>query len=288
MTAVSRFVGTTILGGVLFLTPIVVLALILNKAYVWPRRGLQPVTTLIPDRFASATDHDGDPDGAGARARLFSGRPSPPDAAGAESRGGLESRRPVEGPRLRVYEAGRSERARSWRNGGASGWCWPNSATPGASACRPTPARTVSSPCSSPIRRTRCRALCFSSPPTASGRPTSPLASAMACLRRCGAGAASLGGGLDGAPPVTGSADVERPALIDAVWPARVARHRPCLPCSGPERGANISPVRFPNCYVFVQFGARRKWARTGFFVRRCSVSREKATCDGSPVRFGR
>ena len=54
MTAVSRFVGTTILGGVLFLTPLVALALILNKAYVWARRGLQPVATLIPDRFASA------------------------------------------------------------------------------------------------------------------------------------------------------------------------------------------------------------------------------------------
>ena len=54
MKSISRFIGTTILGGVLFLTPIVALALVLNKAYVWAQRGLQPVATLIPDRFASA------------------------------------------------------------------------------------------------------------------------------------------------------------------------------------------------------------------------------------------
>ncbi len=49
MKTISRFIGTTILGGVLFLTPIVALALIVNKAYVWVRRGLQPVVTLIPE-----------------------------------------------------------------------------------------------------------------------------------------------------------------------------------------------------------------------------------------------
>ena len=53
MKTISRFVGTTILGGVLFLTPIVVLAFILNKAYDFARRGLQPVAKLIPDRLAS-------------------------------------------------------------------------------------------------------------------------------------------------------------------------------------------------------------------------------------------
>jgi uncharacterized membrane protein len=50
----TRFIDTTLLGGVLFLTPIVALALILNKAYVWARRGLQPLVTLFPDRFDSA------------------------------------------------------------------------------------------------------------------------------------------------------------------------------------------------------------------------------------------
>jgi uncharacterized membrane protein len=53
MKTISHFIGTTILGGVLFLTPVVVLALILGKAYDWARRALQPVAALIPDRFAS-------------------------------------------------------------------------------------------------------------------------------------------------------------------------------------------------------------------------------------------
>jgi uncharacterized membrane protein len=53
MTAVSRFVGTTILGGVLFLTPIVVLGIVLDKAFDFMRRGLQPLTTLIPRTLAS-------------------------------------------------------------------------------------------------------------------------------------------------------------------------------------------------------------------------------------------
>ena len=53
MATVSRFVGTTILGGVLFLTPIVVLGIVLNKAFDVMRRGLQPLTALIPQNLAS-------------------------------------------------------------------------------------------------------------------------------------------------------------------------------------------------------------------------------------------
>ncbi len=53
MTAVSRFLGTTILGGVLFLTPIVVLGIVLNKAVDFMRRSLQPMTALIPQNLAS-------------------------------------------------------------------------------------------------------------------------------------------------------------------------------------------------------------------------------------------
>ena len=53
MATVSRFVGTTILGGVLFLTPIVVLGIVLNKAFDIMRRGLQPLTALIPQNLAS-------------------------------------------------------------------------------------------------------------------------------------------------------------------------------------------------------------------------------------------
>ncbi len=43
----------TIFAGVLFLAPIVVLALVLNKAFVFVQRGLQPLTALVPDRLAS-------------------------------------------------------------------------------------------------------------------------------------------------------------------------------------------------------------------------------------------
>ena len=53
MKTVSRFVGTTILGGVLFLTPIVVLGIVLSKAYDFVRRGLQPLMALIPQKLAS-------------------------------------------------------------------------------------------------------------------------------------------------------------------------------------------------------------------------------------------
>jgi len=52
MTAIMRFVGTTILGGVLFLTPIVVLEVVLSKAFDFVRRGLQPLTALIPQTLA--------------------------------------------------------------------------------------------------------------------------------------------------------------------------------------------------------------------------------------------
>ena len=54
MKALLRFVGVTILGGVLFLTPIAVLGLLLSKAFDFLRRSLQPLTALIPQNLASA------------------------------------------------------------------------------------------------------------------------------------------------------------------------------------------------------------------------------------------
>ncbi len=53
MKTLSHFVGTTILGGVLFLTPIVVLGFVLSKAFDVVRRGVKPLTALIPDALAS-------------------------------------------------------------------------------------------------------------------------------------------------------------------------------------------------------------------------------------------
>ncbi len=53
MRAISHFLRTTVLGGVLFLAPIVVLAFILDKAFDFARRALKPVTAIIPDRLVS-------------------------------------------------------------------------------------------------------------------------------------------------------------------------------------------------------------------------------------------
>jgi uncharacterized membrane protein len=50
MKAISDFLR---LGGVLFLTPIVVLVFILGKAFDFARRGLKPVTAIIPDSLVS-------------------------------------------------------------------------------------------------------------------------------------------------------------------------------------------------------------------------------------------
>ena len=55
MKAISHFLRTTILGGVLFLTPIVVLIFILGKAFEFARRTLKPVGAIIPDRLVSGT-----------------------------------------------------------------------------------------------------------------------------------------------------------------------------------------------------------------------------------------
>jgi uncharacterized membrane protein len=53
MKAISHFLRTTILGGALFLMPIMVLAFLLNKAFEHARRGLKPVAKLIPDQLVS-------------------------------------------------------------------------------------------------------------------------------------------------------------------------------------------------------------------------------------------
>jgi uncharacterized membrane protein len=55
MQAISPFVRTTIFGGVLFLTPIVVIWLILSKAYNLAGRVLLPLTALIPESLSTRT-----------------------------------------------------------------------------------------------------------------------------------------------------------------------------------------------------------------------------------------
>jgi hypothetical protein len=53
MKAISHFLRIAVLGGVLFLTPIVVLDFILDKAFDLGRHGLKPMTAIIPDKFVS-------------------------------------------------------------------------------------------------------------------------------------------------------------------------------------------------------------------------------------------
>jgi uncharacterized membrane protein len=55
MKMISRFIGTTVLDGVLFLAPIVVLFVVVNKAFDIARRGLKPLTTLLPVNDASGS-----------------------------------------------------------------------------------------------------------------------------------------------------------------------------------------------------------------------------------------
>jgi uncharacterized membrane protein len=55
MQAISRFVRTASFGGVLFLTPIVVIWLILGKAYNLAGRVLLPLTALVPDSLSART-----------------------------------------------------------------------------------------------------------------------------------------------------------------------------------------------------------------------------------------
>ena len=49
MKAISHILRITVIGGILFLTPIVALVFILDKAFDFARRALKPVTAIIPD-----------------------------------------------------------------------------------------------------------------------------------------------------------------------------------------------------------------------------------------------
>ena len=118
MQAISRFVRTTIFGGVLFLTPIVVIWLILSKAYNLAGRVLLPLTALIPDSLSSRTTITAVLESPVDRARLLPCWALRPHNAGAEDRARTRSVRTLQGPRLRIYEAGRREHARRRRDGG--------------------------------------------------------------------------------------------------------------------------------------------------------------------------
>jgi hypothetical protein len=51
MNAIAQFVRTTIVGGLLFLAPIVVLIVILAKAFEYAKKGLRAVLVYFPATY---------------------------------------------------------------------------------------------------------------------------------------------------------------------------------------------------------------------------------------------
>ena len=97
MKAISHFLRITVLGGVLFLTPIVVLVFILGKAFDFSRRALKPVTAIIPDRLVSGSDDGSDYGGRPYCGFVFSRRAVRANPAGATNRRRAGVFRSVEG-----------------------------------------------------------------------------------------------------------------------------------------------------------------------------------------------
>ena len=54
MSAIVRFIRTTVVGGVLFFVPFVVVVVILNKAVVLARQALGPIANRLPEAVVSA------------------------------------------------------------------------------------------------------------------------------------------------------------------------------------------------------------------------------------------
>src|SRR5271168_2772305 len=166
MQAISRFVRTTIFGGVLFLTPIVVIWLILSKAYNLAGRVLLPLTALIPDSLSARTTITAVLEVLLIALACF--------FAGLFART-MRTQRIVR--ELEVSVLSKVPGLEYMKQAGASMLGVGETAdypvilaiseAHGALACRLTSSARISSPCSSPIRRTRCRAECSSSPPTA-------------------------------------------------------------------------------------------------------------------------
>ena len=173
MMAIARFVGTTILGGVLLLTPIVVLGIVLNKAFDLMRRGLQPLTALIPQSLASGPTMTAVLAifmlallcflaGLSARTALAQKVVSSLEATVLSKLPGYEYLKEAGTSVLGLGETAEhpvvvAHLGGAWRIGVQTD-------VVGAGL----------SQCSSPIPRTRCQARCFSSPPTASVRQPCP------------------------------------------------------------------------------------------------------------------
>jgi uncharacterized membrane protein len=159
----------TILGGVLFLTPIVVLIFILGKAFEFARRALKPVRAIIPDRLVSGTTAEAILAIVLVALSCFLAGPfartRPAQRIVAELESSVLSKVPAY---EYLKQAGASvmglgemadhpvvflQMGDAWRIG-----------------ARPRRSRAAWSRCSFPIPRTQCRDRCFSPPPNTSAQ----------------------------------------------------------------------------------------------------------------------
>ena len=202
MKPISRFVGTTILGGVLLLIPIVVLGFVLSKAFVVLRRGLKPLTALVPDALGSGPTMTAILTIVLLALACFLAGLVAQTLLAQKVVNGLEAAVLSKLPGYEYLKEAGTSVLRPQRIGGASGRA---RATRGRLADRGADRR----------RRRRLRrrvrpqlakpdvGIGLSlSPPTVSVRPTCRSPTAIACLRRCGIGSGTLLGELAGRAPL--------------------------------------------------------------------------------------
>ena len=192
MNTIAQFVRTTIVGGALFLAPIVVLIVILAKAFDYAKKGLSAVVVHIPAASElSAGVGDGALDRA-RRARLLSCWARRPHRDRATHRQRIGVVGAVEDSGLRVSETGERKRAGRRRDRGSPRGLRAHGR--GMAARRSN--RTVGRRPRPDLRPRRAepafRVGLFL--PADIVRPAGvELVAALNCLRRCGAGASALG-----------------------------------------------------------------------------------------------
>ncbi len=96
MKAIPHFIRTTILGGVLFLTPIVALTVVLNKAFDIARQALKPLAALVPPRRLFRSDYYGGFSDLRSRVYLLPGGPTGANDARPKGRRRTGARAPLE------------------------------------------------------------------------------------------------------------------------------------------------------------------------------------------------
>ena len=189
---IAQFVRTTIVGGLLFLAPIVVLIVILAKAFEYAKKGLSAVLVYFPAAYESS---------AGAATAL-----SVVLVALVCFLAGLLARTVPAQHVLNALESSVLSKIPAYeylKQESASALGSPRSQSFPSSSClwkgdgsmpfKPKRRATASSRSSSPARQTRIPGRSFSFPADIIRPAGVELLAALNCLRRCGAGASALG-----------------------------------------------------------------------------------------------